>query len=325
MEIQTPNTVDGLNIQNNEVKELQKINLEQKPDEFFLSSKDKKKTENKKTAAKVLIALGIITAAGIAIYKGRQIKALKEIPADLKPLFEDYLKGKNGKEFVDDAYSGIVKHMGLTDVAPKNVNLTNKADGMLNTVTGGFNPIENTIEYSKGFINKLSKKQQFNLLSHELKHCEQFNKILRTEGLGAEALASATAEQAVYQASGIFGNFSENVMKKYPKKEAEKIIKDEIDKLTQECTAKIKKNFSKTFELPKISATSKEGLKAKEYLDAQRKYIGLGFLGTASKEYMENILEKEAYAFGGKMGKWFGASSSFSDKIKDFFRILKNA
>ncbi|MCD7779905.1 MAG: hypothetical protein LUH05_04455 [Candidatus Gastranaerophilales bacterium] len=323
MEIQSQKNINDLNIQSNEVKQQQKINLEQKSDEVLLSSNINKKAENKKTAAKVLLALGIITAAGIAIYKGRQIKALKEIPADLKPLFND-LKGKNGKEFVDDAYSGIVKHMGLSDVAPKNVNLTNKADGMFNTVTGGFHPIENTIEYSKGFIDKLSKKQQFNLLSHELKHCEQYNKILRTEGLGAEALAKANAEQAVYQASGLFGNFSENVMKQYPKEEAEKIIKDEIDKLTQEYSAKIKKNFSESLKLPKIPASSQDGVKAKEYLESVRKYKGLGWLGTASKEYLENILEKEAYGFGGKMGKWFEASTSFPDKIKDFFRILKN-
>ncbi len=324
MEIQTQKTINAINPKDSEVMQQTKINLEQKPDEVILNTDKSKKKSKKKTAAKVLIGLGIVAAAGIAIYKGKQIKALKEIPAELKPLFNE-LKGKNGIEFVDDAYSGLVKYMDLDGIAPSKVHITGNSDGAFNTIIGGFNQIENTIQYTKGFIDKLTKKQQFNLLSHELKHCKQFNQILQTEGLGAEVLAKVQAEQTIYKGSGFFGNYSEKIMRDYPKEEAKKIIKDKIEELSKEYLNKIEINFSKTLKKPKLSSTSPEGLKSKEYLEAVRNYTGLGFMGTKSKEYLENLLEKEAYAFGDKMGKQFGTSQTVPVKIKDFFRVLKNS
>ena len=151
-----------------------------------------KQKSGKSKRNKILAGLAIATTAlviGISVYKKK--KALNSIPPELKELFNS-LKEKSGKEYIDDAYSGLVKHMGLDDIAPKSVNLTDNADGIF-SITGGYNPLENTIEYSKGFSKRLNKEQQFNMLSHELTHCKQFTQVIRTEGLGVEALAEGIA------------------------------------------------------------------------------------------------------------------------------------
>lgn len=313
------NNVKSLSFKQANVNNITKQpNLKGEADTADFSSKKKKITK-----AVVLTGMFLATTA-LLVYKHKQAKIMKEMPAELKSLFNE-LKSKNGTDFIDSAYDGIKKHLDLTDIAPQKVNLTNKSDGIFNTITGGFNPIDNTIEYSQGFVKKLTKKQQFNLLSHELKHCKQFNTILMTEGLGPEALAQATANRSIWT-EGLFGKkFGEEVMNAYPKEEAEKIIKDKTDEVVNKVMPKIKENFSKTLEKPKISATSEAGQKAKQYLDAYSNYEGLSMFGTGSDKYRANLLEKEAYEFGSKMEKLFSQTSSPIDKIKDIFRVIRNS
>lgn len=105
------------------------------PDSVELSTKKAKSKRNKIIAGLALAAGAVLV--GVAVYKKK--KAINEIPKDLQDLFKS-LKNKNGKEFIDDAYSGLVKHMGLDDIAPANVEITDKADGLFNAVTGGFYP-----------------------------------------------------------------------------------------------------------------------------------------------------------------------------------------
>ncbi len=305
-----------------EIKKTNKINhknLKYEPDVVDVSSKNKKKK-----IAKAAVLTGVLLATtAILVYKHKQAKIMKEMPDELKTLFKE-LKGKNGQEFIDSAYEGIKKHLDLTDIAPQKVTLTDKADGILNTVTGGFNPIENTIEYSKGFAKKLTKASQFNLLSHELKHCKQFNTVLMTEGLGPEALAQASAKQSIWTPNFFGKKFGEEMMKSHPKEEAERLIKNKTDEIANKILPKIKENYSKTFEKPKIPASSELGQKAKQYIDAYSNYEGLSMFGIGSDKYKTNLLEKEAYEFGDKMQKLFRQSSSPLDKIKDLYRVIKD-
>lgn len=318
MELNSINSITVKDI--NKSNKIQHTNITNEPDVAEISSKNKKKK-----IAKAVILTGVLLATtALLVYKHKQAKIMKEMPAELKTLFNE-LKDKNGQDFIDSAYEGIKKHLDLTDIAPQKVNLTNKADGIFNTITGGFNPIENTIEYSQGFAKKLTKSQQFNLLSHELKHCKQINTVLMTEGLGPEALAQATAKQSIWSPNMFGKKFGEEMMQIHPKEKAEKIIKDKTDEITSQILPKIKENFAKTLEKPKIPASSELGQKAKQYVDAYSNYESLSILGIGSEKYRANLLEKEAYEFGDKMQKLFSQSSSPLDKIKDIFRVIKNS
>lgn len=219
------NVVSQMPVQNVQKNANQKSYVlnDNQPDSVELSTKKAKSKRNKIIAGLALAAGAVLV--GVAVYKKK--KAINEIPQDLRDLFKS-LKNKEGKEFVDDAYSGLVKHMGLDDIAPKNVNLTDKADGFCNAVTGGFYPEENAIKYSEGF-SKLTKQQQFNMLSHELKHCKQFNQIVQTEGLGVEALADSIAGNSLQK--NIFGmDIKETLTKEVGEEEAIKMINQEKEK-----------------------------------------------------------------------------------------------
>ena len=129
-----------------------KVDLSMPQDTVELSTKKNKKK-------KAIIAAAVVTAAivaGAIAYKYHQHKIGSTTPKDLKDLFNK-LKHKKGEDFVNSAYEGIRDHMNLTGIAPESVRLTDKADGIFNTITGGYNPIDNTIEYSKGFLTKLTK------------------------------------------------------------------------------------------------------------------------------------------------------------------------
>lgn len=284
------------------------------PDSVELSTKKAKSKRNKIIAGAALAAGAVLV--GIAVYKKK--KAINEIPKDLQDLFKS-LKNKNGKEFIDDAYSGLVKHMGLDDIAPANVEITDKADGLFNAVTGGFYPQENAIKYSKGFPTKLTKQQQFNMLSHELKHCKQFNQIVQTEGLGVEALAKSMSNNSMQK--NIFGqDIKETLAKEVGEEEALKIIKQEKEKIYSKLIPELKEKYSKTLSFDKFAADSVEGLQAKKYIEAINDYEGLSMFGTGSEKYRANLLEQEAYNFGDKMGKAF---STMQNPIRGFIDYVK--
>ncbi|MCD7740349.1 MAG: hypothetical protein LUH11_03265 [Candidatus Gastranaerophilales bacterium] len=66
MEIKIQQRDENYNIQSNNTPKTRNVNLEQKPDEVVLST-SKQKPKLKQNAAKILIALGIITAAAAFI------------------------------------------------------------------------------------------------------------------------------------------------------------------------------------------------------------------------------------------------------------------
>lgn len=314
------NVVSQMPVQNVQKNTNQKSYVlnDNQPDSVELSTKKAKSKRNKIIAGLALAAGAVLV--GVAVYKKK--KAINEIPQDLRDLFKS-LKNKEGKEFVDDAYSGLVKHMGLDDIAPKNVNLTDKADGFCNAVTGGFYPEENAIKYSEGF-SKLTKQQQFNMLSHELKHCKQFNQIVQTEGLGVEALADSIAGNSLQK--NIFGmDIKETLTKEVGEEEAIKMINQEKEKRCAKLVTELKEKYSKTLSLDKFAADSPEGLQAKKYVEAINDYEGIGLFGVGSEKYRANLLEQEAYSFGDKMEEAYHTMQKPLSALIDNLKIWRKA
>lgn len=281
---------------------------------------DKIELQNKKKSKskKALIAACIITAGLVAatvFYKVKQHKISITTPKELKSLFKQ-LKHKKGEDFINSSYNGIKGHLELNGIAPDKVNLTNNPDGLFNAITGGYDPIKNTIEYSKGFKDKLTKRQQFNLLSHELKHVKQYSTALRTEGIGLKGLVDAEVEKRMAAMKVIpLGNATKDQIAEYLKKKKESFV--------EAITEDIKQNHQVSLNAPKISAQSAEGIQAGKYIDAIKSYKGLIF-GLGGKDYHQNLLEKEAYAFGDKMEDMYGASQGFFSQIKDILRVIKH-
>ena len=71
----------------------------------------------------------------------------------------------------------------------------------------------------------------------------------------------------------------------------------------------IKAAFAKSISAPRINPASAKGQRAQKYLEATENYQGLkkdNFLTTATKEYLENPMEVEAYSMGKKAGRQVG-------------------
>ncbi len=229
----------------------------------------------------------------------------KNIPNEYKTIFAN-LEGKTGQEFVDTAYENMVNHMKLNGIAPKSISITG-ADGVM-SVNGGYDYVSNTIRYSQSFVEKCAPQQQINLLSHELKHCEQFTNILRTENIGVSEYARTIAENSLKQSLSK-SSFDFMLKSRYEQAlkqgKGEEFIQKTVDNWTKDLIPQIETNFAEVLKLPKIKANSPEGIKAVQDLKAMRNYEGLDAFGFGSETYKNNPLEVEAYAFGDSIEKIF--------------------
>ena len=229
----------------------------------------------------------------------------KNIPSEYKAIFAN-LEGKTGQEFVDTAYGNMVNHMKLNGIAPKRITI-NGNDGIM-SVNGGYDYINNTIKYSQGFLEKLTPQQQMNLISHELTHCEQFSNILRTENIGVNEYAKAIAKNSLKKAldkSSLDFILKNKYEKALEQGKGEEFIKKIVDSWTKQLVPEIETNFSEVLKLPKIKASSPEGIKAVKDFNAMKNYEGLDMLGFGSQNYRNNPLEVEAYNFGDNIEKLF--------------------
>lgn len=229
----------------------------------------------------------------------------KNIPSEYKAIFAD-LEGKTGQEFVDTAYGNMVNHMKLNGIAPKRITI-NGNDGIM-SVNGGYDYINNTIKYSQGFLEKLTPQQQMNLISHELTHCEQFSNILRTENIGVNEYAKAIAKNSLKKAldkSSLDFILKNKYEKALEQGKGEEFIKKIVDSWTKQLVPEIETNFSEVLKLPKIKASSPEGIKAVKDFNAMKNYEGLDMFGFGSQNYRNNPLEVEAYNFGDNIEKLF--------------------
>lgn len=268
-----------------------------------------KTSQKKKWAIAAGVAAVLLTGTAILLTKGkalRQKRLLSEIPADLQARFAN-IKDLQGKDFVDKAYKEMVDYMGLSKVAPKGITVN--AEDKAFSITGGYNPMKNTIDFSKGFMSKLSREKQLNMLAHELKHCEQFTNMLRTEGITVEQYIGAGVDNIVKDViSGkSFNNISLQIAYEAAKKEgkAEEFLAKIKDGALKSRVKIVKENFADVLAMPKIKADSAEGKAAYEHLKAYSNYEGIGFLGCGGDAYKNNPLEVEAYSFGNKIEELF--------------------
>lgn len=276
------------------------------PIQTTASPKKNSKTKAFGLAAGITVALA--AGAAILLTKGKAIrnqKLLAEIPKDLQARFSG-IKNLEGKKFIDNAYKEMVDYMGLNKVAPKTIAINAKDKAF--SITGGYNPMKNTIGFSEGFLTKLSKEQQLNMMAHELKHCEQFTNMLRTEGITVEQYVAAGVDSMIKEK---LGPNSLEILLIQSYENAVKAGKGEewLAKVKQEAIVSraktVRENFADILALPKFKADSPLGKRAYEQLKAYSNYEGIDFFGTAGKAYKNNPLEVEAYAFGGNMKKMF--------------------
>ncbi len=258
------------------------------------------------TVAAALLGIGaiVITRGKAAAKAAQKAKLLADIPPELQTRFSA-IKDLKGKEFVDRAYSELVEYMGLKGVAPKEVAIKN-ADGLF-SVTGGYNCIDNTIEFSEGILTKLCKKDQIGMMAHELRHCKQYTDMLRTEGITVEKYVESTVKSMLERAKNNGFNmqyqFAYNVAKEQGR--LQEFLTNVKKQWTKDLSKKVRENYKDVLAMPKIKANSPEGIKAYENLKANSEYVGLGFLGSGSDAYRNNPVEVDAYAFGDKIEEMF--------------------
>ena len=297
---------------NKPVKNNKSVNKTHVTDKQYIQREIKKQTPNKNQKLKGLLWAGLALAAGTAVailsrgkIKARRADVLKDIPHELQVRFEK-LKNLSGKDFIDNAYNEMVDYMGLKGIAPKEI-LINGNDGLM-SITGGYNPMLNKITYSSGFVTKLTKDQQLTMLSHELKHCEQFTNMLRTEGLTVEKYVESTVDNYINNAIRTPYQ-SVHFSIAYSRAREAGTVKEFLAKMKnawiQELAKEVRQNFAEVLKLSKFKADSPEARKAFEHLRANSEYEGLNIFGTGSDTYRNNPLEVEAYAFGDKIGTMF--------------------
>ena len=266
----------------------------------------KRKKATIATVAAALLGIGavVITRGRAAAKASQKAKLLADIPPELQTRFSA-IKDLKGKEFVDRAYSELVEYMGLKGVAPKEVAIKN-TDGLL-CVTGGYNFIDNTIEFSEGFLTKLNKEGQLGMMAHELRHCKQFTDMLRTEGITVEKYVESVVKSMMEEAKNDALNFQYQAAYNKAKEQGrlQEFLANVKKQWTEDLSKKVRENYKDVLAMPKIKADSPDGIKAYENLKANSEYVGLGFLGTGSDAYRNNPLEVDAYAFGDKMNEMF--------------------
>ena len=200
-------------------------------------------------------------------------------------------------EFGTQYYKNMLQEKGLVNRAPKDFQVSNNSASL--TVEsllggykcqGGFNPFSNSICFTNEF-RSLPKRIQAELLSHELKHFEQIDNVIRTFGIEKyiEALKKQTFN--TLRSSAQYKGMADDTLIKF--------IEDDWTK--NNAVENIIKAFQKSIEAERILPDSKLGHRAKIYLDAIENYTGLkndGLLLEVSNAYRKNALEQEAYKTG---------------------------
>ena len=208
---------------------------------------------------------------------------------DLDNLFKE-IKDKNGREFCDKAYNGLVKLMGLEGMAPEKITWE-KNEGR-DYIVGDYRFYNNSVVFYTDTFDKMDKATQLGIIAHELTHCKQFVNMLRTEGLSVDKIAYA---HAVADMRAMLIN-NPAVMEKHKKAKAEGKEKEFIQKNTMlwamKTAEEIKQAHAKTLQMPKHPLNSENGKKAQADWVAKYNYNGADM-----ESYSKNPNEVEAMTF----------------------------
>ena len=204
---------------------------------------------------------------------------------NLDVLFET-LKDKDGKEFANAAYEGLVKIMGLEGSAPVEITWE-KNEGR--PIIGDYRFYDNTIVFYTDYFFKQDKAEQLATIAHELTHCKQTVNVLRTEGIPVERYAYAYAMSDL-RAALVRNPHIIDAMKKAKAMGKEKeLTKYLISQWTLRTAKELREAHAYTLTLPKHPLNSPAGKKAQEDLQAQFNYNGADM-----EAYNACPLEKEA-------------------------------
>ena len=224
-------------------------------------------------------------------------------PRSVKSLYKS-IGNASRENFGRLYYEALVKQKGLLGRAPSEPVILGRSAGLrweemlgikMTKYEGGFNPLTNGMEFTREFPT-LPWSVQANLLTHELKHFEQADSIIRT--FGVDKYINALKNSKVKELK---------TLKQYAgktEKELRKIVNDMYKEENFE--QKIRESFKQSIQAQSIDPQSEAGIRAGEYLKALDGYVQpkRGIMTTATKEYYENPMEKEAYAVGKKSRFW---------------------
>lgn len=213
------------------------------------------------------------------------------LPKNLRSLYGE--TAQLSRENFANGYLGrLVSLKNLSNRAPISVSITKDSAPLGVKAVGGFDGVTNKITYSREFPG-LSRSAQASLLSHELKHLEQTDSVIRT--VGVDRYISALKKQALNKLKrSSNGKMSEQ----------ELLNKVEENFKQNKIAETVRESFAPSVKAAKIDPKSKDGIQAIKYLDAIENYHAptskdpFGLVFDMPKEYFQNLLEKEAYKTG---------------------------
>lgn len=209
----------------------------------------------------------------------------KKIDDSLNVLFQE-LQGKDGKEFAETAYNGLVKYFKLDDVAPKSLTWE-QSEGR--PIVSDYRWYENKVVLYEDYFNKAPKEKQLGYIAHELTHLKQTTNILKTEGLPIENYAVAISVsdfKAMMTRNPQIQNAYKTATQNGKGKEFSTYM---IQKGAAQTYKELNTIFADVLKQPKHPLDSKEGQKAIKDVKAQAMYNGADM-----NAYNNNSLEKEA-------------------------------
>ena len=166
-------------------------------------------------------------------------------------------------EFGSQYYLNLLEAKSIRGRAPKQIQVLNERAKMTfdslftkHNCQGGFNLFDNTIRFTNEF-RSLPKRIQASFISHELKHFEQADQVIRTFGIDRYIQALKIYTFKTLKNSAEYKNISDVDLMK--------IIED--DWIKNSTVENIKKAFAKSTKAEKILLDSDLGQKSKVYLD----------------------------------------------------------
>lgn len=222
------------------------------------------------------------------VYYGKDLVQTQnntKIDNDLAALFQN-LKGKDGKDFAETAYKGLVKYFGLDDVAPKSLSWE-QSEGR--PIVSDYKWYENKVVLYEDYFNKAPKEKQIGYIAHELTHLKQTTNILKTESLplGNYAVAIAVSDfKAMMTRNPQMQNAYKTASLNGKGKEFSTYM---IQKGAAQTYKELNTVFADVLKQPKHPLNSPEGQKAVNDVKAQAMYNGADL-----NEYNNCPLEKEA-------------------------------
>lgn len=225
-------------------------------------------------------------------YYGKDLvkSSSNKIPEDLKILFQD-LDKKEGKDFADAAYKGLIKHYGLEGLAPDKLEweATSKYKGQ--DIVSDYQWYSNKVVlYEDLFLGSgKSKEEQLGFIAHEVTHMKQLTNIMQTDGLPLTTVATAFA---------IFDfntNMANNPVAQRQYAQAKQNGKEKeftkflIGQIARKNYGELSVAFKDALIAPKHPLNSPLGQKALKDLDAWSKYSSANW-----DVYSNNPIEKEA-------------------------------